>query len=230
MNLFELHKISHLFDYLDRYKKTTRYKFRGQSDSSWPLIPKAGRPSFARHNDKEIFKQWKRRGLSYLENSSFTDSELLTIAQHTGLPTRLLDWSFNPLVAAYFACQENHDKDGAIFAYKSGLISIQDYPDPFSFKTGSIYMLQPNSSHSRLVSQHGYFTLHTEPTIEIEQDELNVNLDKIIIPRNLKKEFIFRLNQMGFNHMTIFPDLEGLSKHLCWFYENFDYWTEQTIE
>jgi hypothetical protein len=91
-------------------------------------------------------------------------------------------------------------------------------------------MLQPNSSHSRLVSQHGYFTLHTEPTIEIEQDELNVNLDKIIIPRNLKKEFIFRLNQMGFNHMTIFPDLEGLSKHLCWFYENFDYWTEQTIE
>ena len=230
MNLFELQSSSHLFDFLDRYKKTTRYKFRGHSNSAWTLVPKAGRQPFSKYNDKEIFRQWKRRGTTYLDSKSYTDTELLTIAQHTGLPTRLLDWTYNPLVAVYFACIDLPDSDGAIFAYKSEVVSIQDHPNPFNFKDETIHMLQPNSSHSRLISQHGYFTLHTKPTLELEQEGTNSNLDKIIIPRDLKKDMIFRLHQMGFNYMTIFPDLEGFSKHLCWFYENYDYWTEPPVE
>lgn len=227
MNIFELQKVEDIFHFFNNYRKSTRYQFRGQSNSQWLLIPKAGRTPFAKRDDKELFRQWKRRAHAYIDNKTLNDIELLTIAQHTGLPTRLLDWTYNPLVAAFFACHENQEVDGAIFAYRPNkLLSISDLSNPFSLRMGSVDMLQPNSPHSRLINQFGYFTIHSGPTTELKQDITVKNFDKIIIPRILKKELMFVINQLGVNNMTIFPDLDGLSKHLSWFYENYEYWTE----
>jgi len=231
LKIFELHTPKHIYDFLDRYRKSTQYKFRGQSDVKWLLIPKAGRNLFVKRNDIEIFNQWKRRATVYLEKNSDNDTELLCIAQHTGLPTRLLDWTHNPLVAIFFACIDNFDKDGALFAYKpENFKSIVDIKNPFSLQEGKICFLQPNSPHNRIINQSGYFSIHNKPNLELEQSGETINLEKIIIPRIFKKEFIFIANQFGINNMTIFPDLEGLSKHLNWFYENYEYWDGKLIE
>ncbi|MCM4157269.1 FRG domain-containing protein [Gramella sp. AN32] len=227
MKVSDLKNTEDLFKILKDYRKTTRYQFRGQSDSNWLLIPKVGRPPYNKRNDKDIFKQWKRRAYAYLDNKSLSEIELLTIAQHTGLPTRLLDWTYNPLVAVFFACTENQDLDGSLYAYKSrSYLSIADLKNPFNRPKGSVDMLQPNSSHSRLVNQFGYFTIHNGPNTELKRGIANDDLHKIIIPKNLKRDLLFTINQLGVNQMTIFPDLDGLSKHLCWFYENYEYWTE----
>ena len=78
---------------------------------------KAGRDEFSKQNDQIIFKQWKRRANFYLKQDKSNDYELLSIAQHTGLPTRLLDWTHNPMVALFFSCIENLEKDGAVFIF-----------------------------------------------------------------------------------------------------------------
>lgn len=226
MKKVELREAEDIFEFLNTYRKSTRYQFRGQSDSKWKLVPKAGRIPYNNIDDKEIFKHWKRRAFSHLENQNLNDIELLTIAQHTGLPTRLLDWTYNPLVAVFFACIENYDFDGAIFSYNAPKYeTTSEIISPFDLKEETINMLQPNSTHSRVSNQFGYFTIHNKPTFELEQKQ---NMDKIIIPKKLKKELLFIINQLGINNMTIFPDLDGLSKHLSWFYENYGYWTETT--
>ena len=73
---------------------------------------------------------------------------------------------------------------------------------------------------------YSYFTIHNAPSLEMtkENSELNTEIEKIIIPKEIKKDLMFSLNQYGFNYLTIYPDLEGLSKHLSWFYENYEYW------
>jgi hypothetical protein len=55
-------------------------------------------------------------------------------------------------------------------------------------------------------------------------------LNKIIIPAELKLEIIHMLNQYGINYLNLFPDLEGLSRHLTWFVENYDYWDKNFDE
>ena len=49
-------------------------------------------------------------------------------------------------------------------------------------------------------------------------------LVKTIIPAYLKVEIVHMLNQYGINYLNLFPDLDGLSKHLTWFIQNYDYW------
>src|SRR5690606_29182964 len=113
-----LSRAEEIHEVLKPYVKKSAYKFRGQSDARWGLVPKAGRKTFNNAYDKEIFRHWKRRAIGLLKRNYDRDIDYLAVAQHTGLPTRLLDWSHNPLIAFFFAVNENENIDGAIYAYK----------------------------------------------------------------------------------------------------------------
>lgn len=223
MKIVKLTSIDHLHQYLERFRKSSRFKYRGQSDKDWKLIPKAGREGFKNVNDYVIFEHWKRRAIFLLEKENYSDWELLSIAQHTGLPTRLLDWTYNPLVAIFFASSENFEKDGALYIYKNDSRIDHVSYGPFD-GIAPILIYQPNVSSGRIANQLGYFTVHKQPTIALDNNTKLGYLEKLIIPASLKKEITHFLNHYGVNYMTLFPDLEGLAKHLSWFAENNSYW------
>ena len=93
-----------------RVQDTTVY--RGVKDASYDLVPKVGRKDLkwnhksVKDAEKYMLTLFKQRAISFLTFSPRNDWEWLALAQHYGLPTRLLDWSRNPLVAAYFAVNE----------------------------------------------------------------------------------------------------------------------------
>lgn len=219
----KIESIMHLHQYFEKCRKSSLFKFRGQSDKEWELIPKAGRQEFCKIDDLILFQHWKRRALSYLTRESFDEWELLAIAQHNGLPTRLLDWTKNPLVAVFFASFDNYEKDGALYVYRNKRIIDHKQISPFD-KRIELEIYQPTTSSARIASQYGYFTIHGNPQKPLDDDSKKGYLERLIIPSNLKKEIIHSLDQYGINYLTLYPDLEGLSKHLSWFAENFDYW------
>ncbi|NMR27991.1 FRG domain-containing protein [Pseudoalteromonas sp. NEC-BIFX-2020_015] len=93
--------------------------FRGQPNYEHKLVPGIFRqgPAFGvSFNEQLMFEEFKRR---YPDQSSShkTTYEWLTLMQHYGLPTRLLDWSSNLLVSLYFCCMNDDEKDGALFIY-----------------------------------------------------------------------------------------------------------------
>lgn len=218
-----LRSTEHLHKYLEKFRKSSFFKYRGQSDESWELIPKAGRSKFSKVPDHDSFYHWKRRAKPYLERENYNEWELLAIAQHTGLPTRLLDWTHTPLVALFFAVSENPNVNGAVFIYKPKIYLKESQTSPFAIDT-EIGVYQPTASSNRIANQYGYFTIHKNPKTPLNDENKDGYLEKLIIPATLKIELTQMLNQYGINYLTLFPDLEGLSKHLSWFSENYDYW------
>jgi hypothetical protein len=97
------------------------YVFRGLSDASYPLVTSLSRlgGSYAQMEPHLLrnFRKYAHRNIVERD----TTWHWLSLAQHHGLPTRLLDWSVSPLVAAHFATAntEKFDRDGVVWMVNS---------------------------------------------------------------------------------------------------------------
>jgi hypothetical protein len=200
--------------------------YRGQANASFPLIPKAGRPEFNEKDDSRMFERWKRHAVAFLPllPQQMTDWDLLAVAQHHGLATRLLDWSFNPLAAAFFAVESEPALDGVIYAHFSTGRPIEPSSkrDPFSL-TG-VTRLSPSSVAPRILRQGGIFTLHGPPSVPMHEAIADTDrLERFVIPAAAKRNFAVELSHVGVNRMSLFPDLDGLSRHINWSFTHLPY-------
>ncbi|MCM0148652.1 FRG domain-containing protein [Photobacterium galatheae] len=142
------------------------YVFRGVTDQSHKLIPSLGRGiedgvygdiSSVEHELNKEFKRLSAPVLSTYDTPK-TDFEWLFLAQHYGLPTRLLDWTSNPLVALFFAVEKDDDTDGMVYATKQMVTDQYEDYDPTtanytkkkSKEPISIFALQSNKVSSFL--------------------------------------------------------------------------------
>ncbi|MDD6467352.1 MAG: FRG domain-containing protein [Erysipelotrichaceae bacterium] len=100
---------------LMRYR--SNFVYRGVCDKSYGLVPKLNWVcSHCLELEKSLLRNFRKYAYADLGNyNSFW--QMLSLAQHHGLPTRLLDWSYSPLVAAHFATEDisEYDKDGVIW-------------------------------------------------------------------------------------------------------------------
>ena len=88
--------------------------FRGQANKEWKLSPSLYRNNLF-YAENLLLTHLKRICPTEVLDNRF---DTLVKMQHFGLPTRLLDVTLNPLVALYFACNMEYDKDGSVYIYK----------------------------------------------------------------------------------------------------------------
>ncbi|EML0278185.1 FRG domain-containing protein [Vibrio parahaemolyticus] len=206
-----------------RSKNGQRFWFRGHADSTWRLVPSAGRPGFRLPDNKDLERcnEWCQDAHS-LTNFPESFIERLAIAQHHGLATRLLDWTKNPLVACFFAVSTLPESEGAIYALEALSLHrrVPDRTDEYELDdVKGILGYQPKAINPRLVSQQGLFTVHCPAHLDLPVAEslfeLNeTNVRKFVIPSEQKKKIRQMLDNYGVNEATLFPDLDGLARYV----------------
>ena len=191
--------------------------YRGMKSVKFPLMSKIGRivpphPIRSREaNEKEILRLFKERALRFLDFIPTNDWDWLALGQQYGLPTRLLDWTDNPLVACYFAVEESSEDDSVIYAYHNkSYIDVEDYPDPLRYNKVGTFI--PKHITPRITTKGGLFTIHPKPYVPFESKEM----DKIIIPLQVRLALKKTLNKYGVDRFSLFPGLDGLAAHIEW--------------
>jgi hypothetical protein len=221
----------------DEYsRKVDLYKgwaFRGHADSAWRLMSTLGRylnayvkREFWASQEERIMRIFQRKGhlfLTHIPERSDT-FQWLALMQHHGSPTRLLDFTWSPYVAAFFAL-ERTTTQGAVWAVNpKKLVNVTERLNKFleGSLNGAIGIGEPFVMNTRLIAQSGTFVVTRDEGFAIEAivaayADPEDTLVKFELPADLVRPLGMRaLYMMNITNATLFPDLDGLARSLAY--------------
>ena len=215
----------------------TRPWFRGMPRLSFSLEPSLlrYRPRRLVATESNLRNQFQQYAVRLLDKPPASQIDLLTIMQHHGVPTRLLDWSENAFAALYFAVKEHQflkdAEDAVVWVLDPLRLAelqhsrryIPFWDDQLLSSPRLPIPLYPRHMSTRLTPQRAAFTIHPFGN---QHSLMNLALQEVregrlsplraLVIQGDKRTIIrdAMLNALGSGEFTFFPDLDGLGREL----------------
>lgn len=220
--------------------------FRGQDNANFHLVAKAFRPEYVKANERDILNDFKQKACLVSGVHPVDEWGWIILGQHYGLPTRLLDWSDNPLQALYFACQSavnsnGEEQDGKLFVLQPDKMNQETLgddsapspilleeredkcrpylPDSFDPKGNSPLAVVAMDDFPRIGAQNGCFTVCSDYEYKYDDPEQKV-IRQFIIPAEKKETILGELDFLGVDAASTYPDLDHLAQQVAKRHEN----------
>ena len=146
--------------------------------------------------------------MEVIDGASLSDLQRLSILQHQGAATGLLDFTEQPLVALWFVCTELPKENGRVFILDIGDHQVarnaRQMPDPFDADSVVVYYEPDRSLGARIIAQQSVFVI-CNPKMP---DQF---IDSIEIPKQSKEPLQKYLIHLGLSEITLFGDIPGLA-------------------
>ncbi len=237
MKVIEIKQISEFLGEIEELRQSSEIHidnsdliFRGQSTDE-KLLPRLARVDLRgdiRKIEKLMIEEFRRSSLPFTEFKTETLWDTLALAQHHGLPTRLLDWSYSAMAALWFAVRKPFDQNKSAKSGVLWILSLQlddfhlELPEESRLEIRTLKIFRPKYVSSRIPAQSGVFTAHPlrgEKFTPLEEDaDFEKKLFKMIIQTESFSEIRRFLQVCSVNYGSLFPDLDGLCKQIEWKY------------
>jgi len=232
----DIKTIKDFIKYIERYKNENKIRlYRGQKEEFWDLESRLFYLLKTKKLENDFYSIEKRMFNSFKKelirinpsNSKLTDWEILSIGRHYGLPTRLIDWTSNPLIALWFAFEEEKDNNEDRIVWdlvvEEKYVADLEGDDPFSGRF--IKVFRPSNIDIRISAQESCFSVQNvtifgkggdglpvfnEQNIINQMEEFDFLLARIKIPNDQRENILNELDKLGINSNTIYPDLQRI--------------------
>ena len=206
---------------LEKSQGMSRPVYRGQADAAWEPHSGAVRrltktPDDEVLNDEnelrkqvdQYHKEHLTLPMGVIDGEEMSFIQRLSVLQHHGAATGLLDFTYNPLVALWFACAEPSDQNGKVFILDIGDPLIAEngrsLKDPFEVRPKIVYYEPDRELGARIAAQQSVFVV-CNPRIPEKRFKV------IELSKKTKKLVREYLPLVGISENQLFADVPGLA-------------------